>query len=126
MHTKQSIWYITKHTYHTSHLPTHEQRLHTLLTLSGSRPLCLFLPWEHHLPISCHWKTPQNCKVPWHAHVRCVSSVEDDSNYYLQENPRVSLKQRASKQQTALEDNSIVEGREMQTQLKMRQRFPSL
>lgn len=82
----QSIWVpliLQSHTYHTSHLLTREQRLHTLLTLSSSRPLYLFLPWEHHLPTSCHWKTPLNCKAPWHAHVRSVSSVEDDNNYYL-------------------------------------------
>lgn len=74
IHPKQFSHHIN--TYHTFHLPGHEQRLHKLLIQSGSQHLYRFLLWEHHLPIFCHSRTPQSCRAPWLAHAPCASSAQ--------------------------------------------------
>lgn len=78
--SKQALVLLCSHTYHTSHLPIHEQRLRKLLTRSSSQLLYLLLPWEHRLPTSCHWKTLLNYKVPWHVHEQYVSSRRQQSS----------------------------------------------
>lgn len=63
-------------TYHTSHLPGHEQKPHKLLIQSSSQHQYRFPLWEHRLPTFCHLKTPQSCRALWLVHVQCASSVQ--------------------------------------------------